>query len=175
MKKLYRIISLTVILMCISANMASAQVSGFWVVKTNLNLDLGADLGVTFNDRFGVKVGMMSDIWHPTGDDSEITKKYEEAMGKDYRLSYTLGPMAKVTDWMWVSVTAGYGEYGFYDYSNRLEMYGIREKIKGLEVGLQLNFDIGDCFILAGYGTVPKGFSLDRPLHDISIGIGMSF
>lgn len=175
MKRLFGTI-LLVLVMAVSAGKASAQtVGGYFSVKSNIRLDLGFDIGVTFKDRFGIKAGMMSDIYHPYGDENEVLQDYKDAVGKKYRLSYTAGPMVRLVDWLWLSAVVGYGEYGTYGYSDRLEMYGISGKIKGLEAGAQLRFVFGNYSLEVGYGTIPKGFSLGNPLHDISFGIGMNF
>lgn len=176
MKRLFGILLLAVVFCGLTERTADAQnVGGFLSVKANTRLDLGFDVGVTFMDRFGVKVGMMSDLYHPYGDENEVLQDYKDAMGKDYRLSYTAGPMVRIMDWLWFSAVAGYCEYGTYGYSDRLEMYGIADKVKGLEAGAQLRFVFGSYSVEVGYGTVPKGFSLGRPIHDISFGIGFGF
>lgn len=174
MKRLYKILLVVLSISCVSVS-ASAQISGFWTVKANLDIDMGFDIGYIFAERFGLKVGMLSDTYHPKSDDGNVIDQYEKAMGKKYRLSYTGGPMVKVMDWMWLSATAGYGEYGVYGYSQEKDMYGIKGKVKGLEVGLQFNFILDDFVIQAGYATLPDGFSAGKPLHDITFGIGMTF
>lgn len=167
---------LLMLVVAVSAGKASAQDVGcYFSLKTNIRLDVGCDIGVTFKDRFGVKVGMMSDVYHPYGDENEVLQDYKDAVGKNYRLSYTAGPMVKIVDWMWLSAVVGYGEYGTYGYSDRLEMYGISGKIKGLEAGAQLLFVFDMYSVEVGYNTIPNGFALNRPLHDISIGVGMKF
>lgn len=174
MKKLYGTI-IFMLVMIMGARQANAQNVGWYgLIKSNINKDLGFDLGVTFADRFGVKVGIMSDIYRPIGNDDSI-KKYKEAIGKKYRLSYTAGPTVKVIDCLWISASIGYGEYGTYAYSKELDMYGISGKIKGLETGLQLRFSLNMCDVEVGYGTIPKGFSLKKPMHDITLGFGVHF
>ena len=166
---------LLMLVMAVWSDKACSQDSGSLMIKSNTRLDLGCDIGVNFSERFGVKVGMMSDLYHPMGEDHEIIQEYKEALGEKYRLSYTAGPTVKLVDWLWLSGSIGYGEYGTYGYSNRLEKYGISGKIKGLEAGAQLRFVFGLFSIEVGYGTIPKGFSLNNPLHDISFGLGVNF
>lgn len=175
MKRLFGTVMLILVLSVCAGKTDAQNVSGYFSVKANLQMDLGCDIGVTFMDRFGIKVGMMSDIYHPHGDENQILQDYKDAVGKKYRLSYTAGPMVRLVDWLWLSAVVGYGEYGTYGYSDRLEMYGISGKIKGLEAGAQLRFVFGSYCVEVGYGTIPKGFSLNRPLHDVSVGIGVNF
>lgn len=167
---------LLMLLMAVGAHKASAQeVSGYGVIKANIRMDLGIDVGITLADRFAVQVGMMSDINRPMGEEHEILQEYKEAVGSKYRLSYTAGPAVKLADWLWLGASVGYGEYGVYGYSDRLEMYGISGKVKGLEAGGQLRFILGMYSLQLGYSTIPKGFSLNKPFHDISFGVGMNF
>lgn len=175
MKKILGIILLMLVMIASTGKASAQDVGGYFSLKTNIRLDVGFDIGVTFNDIFGVKAGMMSDIYHPHGDEAEVLKGYKEALGKKYRLSYTVGPMLKLADWLWLSAVVGYGEYGTYGYSTKREMYGVSGKIKGLEAGAQLRFVFDDCSVEIGYNTVPKGFSLKRPLHDVSLGVGINF
>jgi len=175
MKRLFGTI-LLILVIAVCAEKTSAQnVALYGMLKANIRMDIGVDIGVTFNDRFGVKVGMMSDIYHPMGNDNEILQKYEDAIGKKYRLSYTVGPTVRLVDWLWLNAVVGYGEYGTYGYSDRLEMYGVSGKVKGLEAGAQLRVVLGVYSVELGYTTIPKGFSLRRPLHDITLGIGVNF
>ena len=175
MKRIFGTI-LLMLVMTVGADKVKAQnIGGYAAVKANINMNLGFDLGVTFADRIAVQAGMMSDIYHPTGEEYEILQDYEEALGKKYRLSYTVGPSVKLVDWLWLGASVGYGEYGVYGYSNRLEKYGITGKVKGLEAGAHFRFVFGMYSVQLGYGTVPKGFSLNKPFHDISFGVGMNF
>ena len=176
MKRLSGILLCVFVFFSLSEKATHAQnIGGYLSIKSNTQLDLGFDVGVTFLDKFGIKVGMMSDVYHPSGNDNQKLEDYKDALGKDYRLSYTAGPMVKIIDWLWLSAVVGYGEYGTYGYSDKLEMYGISNKIKGLEAGAQLRFVFGLVSVEAGYGTVPKGFSLGRPFHDIVLGLGFDF
>lgn len=170
----YLSISLSVLaLICMTSSKASAQVSTYYTVKTAFKMTMGFDLGLTFNERFGFKAGMLSDLHRPDKEDGNVISQYEEVLGKPYRLAYTAGPIVKITDWMWIGATAGYGEYGTYGYSSKKDMYGIRGKIKGFEAGLQLTFVFEGFVLDVGYETVPKGFAAGRPLNEIVIGFGM--
>lgn len=175
MKRLLKTL-LLILAITISAGRADAQdLSGFVTFKTNLRIDLGLDVGMTIGDFFGAKVGIMTDIFRPTGDEYEVINQYKKAIGEKYRLSYCCGPMVKVLDCLWLSATAGYGEYGIYGYSANNDMYGISGKICGLEVGAQIAFLFDLYSVELGYSTIPKGFSLNNPLNDVSIGFGVWF
>lgn len=170
MKRLLKIL-LTAVIMIIGVNQAAAQGGGYFLIKSNISANMGFDMGIDLNDFIGVKAGMMVDIYRPDLDGGS----YEEAFGHKYRLSYTAGPYVMINEWFSISASAGYGEIGTYGYSESLDMYGISGKIKGLEVGLQFQFDVDGFFIELGYGTLPKSFSFGRPFHDITIGIGATF
>ena len=72
---------LLMLLMAVGAHRASAQdVSGYGVIKANVRMDLGIDLGITLADRFAVQVGMMSDINRPMGEEHEILQEYKELL-----------------------------------------------------------------------------------------------
>lgn len=170
MKRLLKVV-LTAVILITGVNQAAAQNGGYFLVKSNINANMGFDLGISLNDLIGVKAGMMVDIYRPDLDGGS----YEKALGHKYRLSYTAGPYIMLNDWFSISAAAGYGEIGTYGYSEWMDMYGISGKIKGLEVGLQLQFTIDGMFIELGYGTLPGSFSLGRPFHDITFGIGSAF
>lgn len=150
---------------------ASAQDSGYFLMKSNINGNLGFDMGVGITDVFGAKAGMMADIYRP---DSE-TGSYDESLGRKYRLSYTAGPYVKINHCFSVSASAGYGEIGTYGYNALTDQYGIAGKIKGLEIGLQLQFRTEGVILELGYGTLPISFGLGRPFTDISFGVGATF
>lgn len=186
MRRLFGIMAL-VLFMLIGTNEANARrlyashayktpVGGFVVAKLNTEGHWGLDGAVTFYDRYGVRFGFMSDFYHPFGSGEKYHQNFDKVLGKGYRLSYTVGPTVKALDWLWFGASVGYGEYGTYSYSTMLNKYGISEKVKGLELGLLVRYVYQDCVVLeVGYGTIPTGFKLDRPLHDISFGIGFCF
>ena len=71
---------LLMLLMAVGAHKANAQeISGYGVIKANIRMDLGIDVGITLADRFAVQVGMMSDINRPMGEEHEILQEYKEA------------------------------------------------------------------------------------------------
>lgn len=157
--------------MAICTHDAFGQVNFLAQVKANIRGEFGCDIGIRHNDIWGVKVGMMSDL----NREKSSEDGYSKSLGKNYRLSYTAGPTVRIVDWFWIGATAGYGEYGKYGYSVEQDLYGVLGKVKGLEVGLQLQFDFKGILLEVGYGTIPKGFSLKKPLHDIVFGVGMKF
>lgn len=173
MKRFLGVVLLLVLLSGTEKMQAKVFQSYYGLVKANLHLAMGADVGFVIVDRFAVQVGMLADISRPSGNDADKIAKYKEVLGDKYRLSYTAGPSVKLVDWLWLTVVAGYGEAGVYGYSERLDKYGISGKVKGLEAGIQLRFVMKNCTVGVGYNTIPKGFSLHRPLHDVSFGIGI--
>ena len=186
MRKLFGIIAL-VLFMLMGANEADAQrwyaskahktsLGGFVVCKLNTEGHWGLDGTVTFDDRYGVRAGFMSDFYHPFGNGEKYYQNFNEVLGKGYRLSYTAGPVVKTLDWIWLGAAIGYGEYGTYSYSTMLNKYGISEKVKGLELGLHVRFVFKELLVCeVGYNIIPTGLKLERPLHDISFGIGFCF
>lgn len=170
MKRLVMILLASVVSAVAMVN-ASAQDSGYFLMKSNLNVNLGFDVGIGINDVIGAKAGMIADIYRP---DSK-TGSFEESLGRKYRLSYTAGPYFRITDCFAVSASVGYGEIGTYGYNSQTDQYGIAGKIKGLELGLQLQFMLDGMIFELGYGTLPVSFGLGRPFTDISFGVGTTF
>ena len=139
------------------------------LLKFNTKADFGFDVGVIINDRWGAKFGLMADTHR--GSFGE-----EDSIGKHYRLSYTGGATYKVCRWFSPGVAIGYGEYGTYGYYAELDKYGIHGKVRGPELGVQLQFCLKRGVLLEiGYGTIPTGFFKNSPFHDITFGIGINF
>lgn len=152
----------------------SAAQTGYWgQVKADVYGDWGFDVGVSFSDKFGVRAGMMTDFDRIEIGDGKDFNAFNEVLGNNYRLSYSAGPMFRLIKWFWICATAGYGEIGTYAYNSLNDVYGISGKIRGLEAGIQLQFRYKSITFEVGYGTITKSFSVGRPYHDISFGIGM--
>lgn len=136
-------------------------------LKFSTNADFGFDVGVRFHEHWGVKAGLMADLFR----NSFGTEK---ALDEKYRLSYTAGATYRIGIFT-ACANVGYGEYGTYAYSSKLDEYGIKEKIRGVELGLQMQFVIKNGFYLeVGYGTIPQGFVAGKPFHDITFGFGIN-
>lgn len=170
MKSFHNALLLIVMLLSGTLRLA-AQDSGYMMIKSNINGNLGADVGISLTGHIGVKAGMMVDLYRPDTDDGS----YKDSLGHKYRLSYTAGPYFKLSEYFAISVSAGYGEIGTYGYNSLTDQYGISGKINGLELGLQLQINLNDVMFEVGYGTLPKSFGLERAFTDISFGIGMLF
>lgn len=170
MKRLIRTLLTVVIAIAAMAN-ASAQEAGYVMVKSNINIDLGFDVGFRINDALGVKAGMIADTYRP---DSE-NGSFDESLGHKYRLSYTAGPYFNINDKFHISASAGYGEVGTYGYNALTDQYGIAGKIKGLEIGAHLMLMTDGMVFQLGYGTLPRSFGLGRPFVEISFGVGATF
>ena len=82
MKRLLKVV-LTAVILITGVNQAAAQNGGYFLVKSNINANMGFDLGISLNDLIGVKAGMMVDIYRPDLDGGS----YEKALGHKYRLS----------------------------------------------------------------------------------------
>lgn len=168
------ILILLVIAGCMLNSHGSSAQMGYWgQIKTNIYGDLGADVGVSFSDRFAFRLGLMTDLDRMEVGNGKNIDAYKKVSGNNYRLSYSAGPMMRLVDWLWISATAGYGETGTYAYDSLQNLYGISGKISGFETGLQLQLRFGTVSLEVGYGTIIKSFSLGRPYHDISFGIGI--
>jgi len=152
---------------------SSGQNGMFWQIKADIHGDWGFDFGVSLNERFGLRAGLMTDTDRVSLDNGKNIAAFKEALGNNYRLSYSLGPMIKMTDYLCVSATAGYGEIGIYAYNALSDAYGISGKIKGLEAGLQLQFRLSTFVLEIGYVILPNSFAIGRPYQDITFGIGV--
>ena len=168
-----RLISLTILsiglLFCSPA--AQAQLNGLASVKFNTRGEIGFDAGLLFQETWGLKIGTMTDMHAEKSSENG----YSESLGKNYRRSYTGGAHIKTIDWLWLGMNMGYGEYGTYGYRAEDDLYGVSGKVKGFEIGVQLEFHLSLCVLEIGYGTIPKGFSIQRPFNDIVFGIGYLF
>lgn len=173
MNKLLRILLLSMLVSVCSNTVSYAQKGFFGQIKADIHGDWGIDLGVSLTERFGLRAGMMTDMDRISLDNGKNIQAFNKAIGNNYRLSYSIGPMLKMTDWLWISATAGYGEIGTYAYNSLSDAYGISGKIKGLEAGFQLQFRLSSFSLEIGYGTLTNSFTLGRPYHDITFGIGV--
>lgn len=170
MKRILSLVILSISLLLCSYE-AKAQTNGLANIKFNTRGEIGFDASLLFKKSWGLKVGTMTDMRAETPDENGES----DSLGKDYRRSYTGGAHIKAVDWLWFSMNLGYGEYGTYGYRAEDAKYGVYGKIKGLEIGAQAEFHLSACVLSIGYGTIPKGFSLQRPLNDIVFGIGYLF
>lgn len=173
MKRIIKILFLSVLILTCNVIVSFAQ-GGFWgQVRTNIHGDWGFDLGVSLTEGFGLRAGMMTDFDRKEVKKADDIVAFKKVLGNNYRLSYSIGPMVKIANWLWLSATAGYGEIGTYAYNSLSDVYGISGKIKGLEVGLQLQFRLKLLALEIGYGTLPNSFALGRPYHDVTFGLGI--
>lgn len=156
-----------------NCSLSVAQTGFFGQARFNRYGDWGIDVGANFTKVLGIRAGIMTDIDRIGIKDGRDVNAYKEVLGNNYRLSYSIGPMVRCADWLWVSATAGYGEIGTYAYNSLTDVYGISGKIKGLEAGFQLQFRLSVMTFELGYGTIAKSFSLGKPYHDITFGIGI--
>ena len=170
MKRIISIIALAVSLLLYSHE-ANAQLNGLATIKLNTVGEMGFDAGIIFQEKWGLKIGTMADL----NAEKSSENRYKESIGKGYRRSYTGGGLIKVHDLVWLGMNMGYGEYGTYGYRESDDLYGVSGKVKGFEVGAQMQFYLDTCILEIGYGTIPKGFSIERPFNDIVLGIGFRF
>ena len=98
MRRLFGIMAL-VLFMLIGTNEANARrlyashayktpVGGFVVAKLNTEGHWGLDGAVTFNDRYGVRFGFMSDFYHPFGSGDHHRKDRKGSGRKSHLLYY---------------------------------------------------------------------------------------
>lgn len=173
MKKIFRKILISVITIICCHIVSYGQNSSFGQIKAGIHGDFGFDLGVSLTERFSLRAGLMTDMDRVSLENGKNIAAFEKVLGNNYRLTYSFGPMVKITDWFWVSATAGYGEIGTYAYNSITDTYGISGKIKGLEAGLQFQFRLSKMCFEVGYGTLPNSFVLGQQYHDLTFGIGI--
>lgn len=128
----------------------------------------GLEAGLTFGDRFGFK-GISQCDWYRM---SSRKSPYNNIIGKTYRLMYGGGLMMRVVGNFWLSLNAGYGWRGKYFYEETTGTLAVTDEVKGLDLGADIRWHFHNNWsVMVGYETIPVGFKLNRPVHEIVLGI----
>ena len=130
--------------------------------------NMGMEVGMQFNERFAVKAISACDWNHPFF----FKDSKHNLAGKTHRVMYGAGASLRVGGPFWVGLDAGYGWSGKYAYADDGSP-GMVECVKGLDLGVELRWDFSEyLYALAGYETIPAGFKLGCPVHEVFLGIG---
>ena len=136
--------------------------------------DMGFEVGMT-KDKIGYKIIAAWDYSLMSYEDDLKKGDYSKHLGERYHLVYGLGFMYNVSDPLWLSVNAGYGWAGKYGWDRNREVAGSIGTVQGLDVGVELRYDLSDYYFSVGYETIPAGFAVSKPVNIVSLAVGISF
>ena len=146
---------------------AQTDVDGFGGIRLYQNM--GLELGVTWNNRIGIKAITQCD-WH---NPSIFKDKEKNLAGKTHRIMYGGGVLFRIAGPIWISLDAGYGWHAEYAYDSQTGNLGAVHMVKGLDLGAEIRWDFSEnWYVTAGYETIPLGFKKGTPVHEIILGVG---
>lgn len=145
------------------------------VTESKSLYSVGLEGGLLFN-KMGIKLRFETDLYHPFSSSDTYEQEVIESLGSKYRVSYTGGFMYNPYRFLWLAIDAGYGEYGTYGQTLDGKTYGVLNKIKGAEVGVDvMAFIYSSLYISLGYSTILSTNSLQERYNGIKIGVGILF
>lgn len=157
-------------LVCLVLAFACLSLSAQTELYAGLRLfqSVGLEAGLTFGNRFGFK-GISQCDWYRL---SSPKRAQNEIIGKTYRLMYGGGLMMRVAGDFWLSVNAGYGWRGKYLFEETSGTLAVTDEVKGLDLGADIRWHFHTNWsAMIGYETIPVGFKIKRPVHEIVLGI----
>lgn len=160
-------------LVCVALGLACLSLQAQTAVHVGARVfpSAGLEAGISFGNRIGIKAISQCD-WYRTG---MFKYDHDEIIGKTYRLMYGGGLSVRLAGNFWFSLDVGYGWRGKYLYESESGSLAVSEQVKGLDVGADIRWNFSDnWYLMAGYETIPDGFKLNRPVHEVVLGFGVS-